>query len=63
MVTIKKQNDLITEEIIVTRKKINIPSVPFYGLVEEGIGYVKLTSFTDKASQEVGLAISNLKAN
>ena len=63
MVTIKKQNDLITEEITVTRKKINIPSVPFYGLVEEGIGYVKLTSFTDKASQEVGQAISNLKAN
>lgn len=49
------------KETTIIRKKINIPSVPFSGIIEEGIGYVKLNSFTDKASTEVGKAIARLK--
>ena len=51
----------VKKETTVIRKKIKIPSVPFYGIIEEGIGYVKLNSFTDKASLEVGRAIGKLK--
>ena len=49
------------KETNVVRKKISIPAVPFSGMVGDQIGYVKLNSFTDKASLEVGKAIETLK--
>ena len=49
------------KETNVVRKKISIPAVPFSGMVGDQIGYVKLNSFTDKASLEVGKAIENPK--
>ena len=51
----------IKKETSVVRKKIKIPAVPFSGIIEDDIGYVKLTSFTDKASLEVGRAIEEIK--
>jgi carboxyl-terminal processing protease len=51
----------IKKETTVIRKKIKIPAVPFSGIIEGDIGYVKLTSFTDKASLEVGKAIEEIK--
>jgi carboxyl-terminal processing protease len=49
------------KETNVVRKKISIPAVPFSGMVGDQIGYVKLNSFTDKASLDVGKAIEKLK--
>jgi len=49
------------KETNVVRKKISIPAVPFSGMLGDQIGYVKLNSFTDKASLEVGKAIEKLK--
>lgn len=43
------------------REKIQIPSVPFYGLADEKTGYIYLTSFTDKSAHDVRSAIIDLK--
>jgi len=45
------------------REEIKIPDVPFKGIidVENGVGYIKLNSFTQTAGQEVRNAIKELK--
>ena len=49
-------------KIKLTRQMIVIPQVVYYGMVAEGIGYIYLESFTDKATQEVRAALLDLKA-
>lgn len=43
------------------REKIQLPSVPYYGIVKDSIGYIFLSNFTDKAAQDVRTAIIDLK--
>lgn len=45
------------------REEIKIPDVPFKGIidVENGVGYIKLNSFTQTAGQEVRNAVKELK--
>ena len=45
----------------VVRKEIKFPSVPYSGMVGDGVGYIKLDQFTDKASSEVKDAFVKLK--
>jgi carboxyl-terminal processing protease len=45
----------------ITRDEIKIPDVPYSGIVAEGIGYIKLTSFTQTAFTEVKTAYDDLK--
>lgn len=46
----------------ITREKIKTPSVPFYGLTgkDNTVGYISLSSFTDKAPSEVKNALNQL---
>lgn len=46
-----------------TRRKIQLPAVPYYGVLKDNIGYIYLTSFTDKAASEVKDALVELKKN
>jgi len=55
-------NDSIIS-VDITRRKIQEPSVPFYGVVRDDIGYIVLTSFTDKSANEVKEALLKLKAD
>jgi carboxyl-terminal processing protease len=52
------------EEIVIpiTRDEIKIPDVPYAGIIGNGIGYIKLNSFTQTASEEVKKAFLDLKA-
>ena len=45
----------------ITRRKIQLPAVPYYGVVRDNIGYINLTSFTDKAATDVRNALIELK--
>lgn len=45
----------------ITREKIQLPAVPYYGVVRDNIGYINLTSFTDKAATDVRNALIELK--
>lgn len=43
------------------REEIKFPTIPYYGMLTENIGYIKLDQFTDKASSEVREAFLKLK--
>lgn len=47
--------------IKLVREQVKIKSVPYSGIIEEGIGYIKLNSFTRGCSKEVGAALKELK--
>ena len=48
-------------EKVLTREEIKVKSVPYYGLVRDGIGYIKLNNFTEQAGKEVGNALKDLE--
>lgn len=59
---IERLGELKPIEKIITREEIVIKNVPYYGLIEgTNIGYIKLTGFTDKCSNEVAEALKDLK--
>ena len=43
------------------REKIQLPSVPYYGMAQNHTGYIYLNSFTDKSAAEVRKAALELK--
>ena len=45
----------------ITRQTIQMPQVPYYGVVRPGVGYIYLTGFTDGACREVRQALMDLK--
>lgn len=51
----------ITLEKEIVREKVKIKDVPFYSLLDGGIGYIKLSGFTQSASSEVKSALLALK--
>lgn len=51
-----------TDTASVTRTEIKLPDIPYQGLLDDNVGYVKLNSFTKTASREVGKAFSKLKS-
>ena len=48
-------------ELNLTREKITIDNVPYYGMVSEDVGYIKLSDFTTNAGKEVKNALLELK--
>ena len=48
-------------EVAITRDKIQIDNVPYYGMVTNDIGYFQLSGFTMDASREVKNAVMKLK--
>lgn len=51
----------VITEIPITRRDIKIPDVPFFGMLEGDVGYIRLTSFTNTASKEVRDAFVKLR--
>jgi len=62
-VDIKYSRNNELKQISVLREKIEVPAVPYYGMLENNIGYIKLTTFTDKASIEIVKGLTELKSN
>lgn len=55
----------VTDSIVsveIEREKISIPSVPYYGMLRDGIGYMLLTQYTEKSADEIRQAIESLQA-
>lgn len=48
-------------KIKVTRRAIQLPSVPYYGLRRDGVGYINLNQFTEGCAQQVRRAFLDLK--
>src|SRR5512145_70620 len=45
----------------ITRQKITIPNIPYYGIIENNIGYIRLSNFTKDAGKEGREALLSLK--
>jgi carboxyl-terminal processing protease len=56
--TVDRGGKRITETL--TREEIKIPNVPYAGLLQDGIGYIRLSGFTDRAGREVRTAMKDL---
>lgn len=52
-----------TIEKTLTREEIKVKNVPYYGMVNDQIGMIKLTGFTEDAGREVRDALVKLKEN
>lgn len=59
-VTIERNGDKI-ETIKVNRDEIKLPDVPYSGLLDNKVGYIKLNGFTQTASTDVKKAFAELK--
>lgn len=45
----------------ITREEITLPNIPYYGMLDPTVGYIKLDQFTEKAGKEVRDAFTDLK--
>ena len=50
------------KKISVTRDEIKLPDVPYFGMVNSTVGYIKLNSFTQTAASDVRTAFLDLKS-
>ena len=46
----------------ITRSEVEIPNVPYSGFVDDGVGYISLTTFTADAGKNIRKAYSELKS-
>ncbi len=49
-------------DVNIKRERITVDNVPYYGMVTEDIGYIKLSNFTTGAGREVENAVKKLKS-
>jgi carboxyl-terminal processing protease len=47
--------------LAIVREDIDVHNVPYYGFVEDGIGYIILNQFTEDAGLNIGNAVKELK--
>ena len=50
-------------EFTLIREKISILNVPYYGMIDHGTGYIRISNFTTGASKEVENALKALRKN
>lgn len=62
VVTVKRYGIEGSIDFTIIRGRIKIDNVPYYGLVNGNIGYVRLSDFTTNAAGEVKSAILDLKS-
>ena len=58
-----ERNNIERKTIIITRDEIKLPDVPYSGMLDANIGYIKLNSFTRSASTNVKKAFLDLKTD
>ena len=61
VIDIKISSNGITRTVKVTRDEIQIPVVPYSGMLNDRVGYIKLNGFTQTASADVKKAFQSLQ--
>ena len=62
--TVRAKREGVADSIVevkLSRANIAMPSVPYYTMFPDGVGYVILNSFTENCAREVRLALVDLK--
>jgi len=49
------------KDVDVKRSEVNIPNVPYSGMVDDNVGYISLTTFTPDASKNIKKSLRELK--
>ena len=62
-VEILKAKDGVKVTLNIKREEVQIKDVPYFGLLEPGIGYIKLTTFRSTAAKEVKHALDSMNAD
>lgn len=65
VVKVKRPNAAGAEDdltVKMVREEIKIKNVPYYGVVDGGIGYIRLGNFTERAGQEVRNALVDMES-
>lgn len=60
-ITVERQGEKKPITIKVVRENIQMPAVPYYGMIDKNVGYILLTGFTDKSALAVKNAFLDLK--
>ncbi len=45
----------------ITRKSIKMPTIPYYGMMADGVGYINLSDYTENSAKEMRRAFVDLK--
>ncbi len=61
VLTIQRPGEEAPEPITVVRGDTQIENVPYFGMVNEEVGYISLITFTNQAGRNVGNALKELK--
>lgn len=61
LLKVKRPSTGKTLKMKVTRRSIQLPSLPYYGMLEGNLGYINFSSYTDGSAQEVRRAFLDLK--
>lgn len=61
VLTIKRPSTGKNMKFKITRRSIQLPAVPYYGLQDDGVGYLNLNSFTTDCSKDVRRAFLDMK--
>lgn len=62
VLTIERYGEDKPVDFTLVREKISISNVPYYGMLDDRTGYIRLANFTTGAGQEVEKALKELKA-
>ena len=57
----KGKDNTQTLSMKITRKAIQLPSVPYYGMMSDSIGYVVLTQFTENCARDFRRALVDMR--
>lgn len=57
----KGEDKTQTLSLKITRKAIQLPSVPYYGMMSDSIGYVVLTQFTENCARDFRRALVDMR--
>jgi len=58
---VKRPGEVKELNFSVKRGEVDVPNVPYSGMVSDKIGYINLTVFSDQAGNHVATALQNLK--
>lgn len=59
-VVIERNIDSSVDTLTLTRRRIAIPSIPYYGVLRDGVGYICHNDFTEGCYQEMRHAVESL---
>ena len=63
VLTIERFNEEEPIDFTLTREDIPVKDVSYFGMLDESIGYIRLTRFSKNSADEVEKAIVSLKSN